>query len=48
MAVTGKDKKEILRAFYGRIDNDPEKEIETACCEVEKIAAIRIKQILNK
>ncbi|PQM60351.1 MAG: polysaccharide deacetylase [Rhodobacteraceae bacterium] len=47
MAVTGKAKNEILRVFYNRIDNEPEKEIETACKEVEKIAAIRIKQILN-
>ncbi len=47
MAVSGKDKTEILRAFYSRINNDAEKEIETACCEVEKIATFRIKQILN-
>ena len=47
MAVSGKDKFDILKAFHNRIDNEPEKEIETANKEVEKIALIRIEQILN-
>ena len=47
MAVSGKNKHEILKSFFVRIENDPEQELETACLEVEKIALIRIKQILN-
>ena len=47
MAVSGKTKKEILESFYLRIENNQEKELETACNEVEKIALIRIQQILN-
>ena len=47
MAVSDKDRSEILKTFYTRIDNEPEKEIKTASEEVEKIALIRIKQILK-
>ena len=47
MAVSGKNRSEILKDFYTRIDNEPEKEIKTASEEVEKIALIRIKQILK-
>ena len=48
MAVSGKTKREILNSFYIRIENSPEKELKTACEEVEKIALIRVGQILTK
>ena len=47
MAVSDKTKEEILQSFYVRIKNDLNKELQTACLEVEKIALIRIKKILN-
>ena len=47
MAVSGKDKSEILKSFYTRIDNEQAKEINTASEEVEKIALIRLKQIFK-
>ena len=47
MAVSHKTKQEIIQSFYSRIENSQQEELETACREVEKIAFIRIKQILD-
>ncbi len=46
MAVRGRDRGEILRAFEQRIENDPETEFETALAEIEKIALSRLRQLL--
>ncbi len=46
MAVKGLSKDEILNAFSNRIDHDPDTEFATACSEVEKIALLRLKEIL--
>ena len=48
MAVSDKTKQDIIQNFQNRIENNPREELETACKEVEKIALIRIKQILGK
>ena len=47
MAVSNKTKHDIFQSFYIRIENSAAEELETACREVEKIALIRIKQILE-
>jgi OHCU decarboxylase len=47
-AVTGADKFEIREEFEKRINNSIEIEFILACKEVEKIADIRIKKILNE
>ncbi len=46
MAVKGRTKDEILAAFKTRIDNDRSREFATACGEVERIALLRLKDIL--
>jgi OHCU decarboxylase len=46
MAVKGCGKDEILAAFQGRLDNDPETEFETALAQIERIALLRLKDIL--
>ena len=46
VAVRGKTKGEILSAFERRIENNRETEFETACKEVERIALLRLKEIL--
>lgn len=48
IAVKGRTKDDILRAFEARIGNTPEAELATASREVEKIAAIRIRQIFGE
>ena len=46
IAVKGLTKPEILSAFKSRIDNDRETEFATACAQVEKIALLRLKDML--
>ncbi len=46
IAVKDHDKDGILRAFEARIANDTETEFTTACKQVERIARIRLEQIL--
>jgi len=46
MAVKGRTKNEILTAFETRIDNDRETEFATACREVERIARLRLNDML--
>lgn len=45
MAVKGKTRAEILRAFEQRIHNDPETEFRTALNEVHKIALLRLRDL---
>ena len=47
IAVKGLDKAAILNAFKTRIDHSAEDEFTTACQEVEKIAFLRLKDILS-
>ncbi len=46
IAVKGLTKDDILEAFRTRIDNSVEKEFETACAQVEKIAGLRLAALL--
>jgi OHCU decarboxylase len=46
IAVKGRTKDEILAAFQTRIDNDRETEFNTACAQVERIALLRLRDIL--
>lgn len=46
MAVKGRSKTEILAAFEARIANDAGTEFDTACREVERIALLRLNDIL--
>ncbi len=46
IAVKGRTKDEILTAFKKRIDNDRSEEFATACGQVERIALLRLKDIL--
>ena len=46
IAVKGRTKDEILAAFQMRIDNDRETEFDTACAQVERIALLRLRDIL--
>ena len=48
MAVKGRSKSEILAAFEVRIANDAASEFETACREVERIALLRLKDLLPR
>ena len=47
IAVKGLDKKQILKTFETRIKNDLEQEFETACSQVERIARLRIEELLK-
>ncbi len=47
MAVKGKTKDEILAAFARRLDHDAPSEFATALAEVDRIAALRLKDILS-
>lgn len=42
MAVRGKHRSEILEAFASRLENDYEREFETAIIEIHKIARLRL------
>ncbi len=46
MAVKGKSKDEILAAFEQRIGHERADEFETACTQVERIALLRLKDLL--
>jgi OHCU decarboxylase len=46
MAVKGRSKEEILAAFENRIANDRTTEFETACRQVERIALLRLADML--
>jgi len=46
IAVKDNTKDSILAAFQARIANDTETEFTTACKQVERIARIRLEQIL--
>ncbi len=46
MAVKGRSKEEILAAFESRIANDRETEFDTACRQVERIAFLRLCDML--
>ena len=46
MAVRGRSRQEILAAFERRLDNDPEIEFATALSEIEKIALLRLRELL--
>ncbi len=46
MAVKGRSKDEILAAFGTRTENDAETEFETACGEVERIALLRLQDLV--
>ncbi len=46
IAVKGLSKDEILKAFENRIDNDRDTELKTACRQVERIALLRLKDML--
>jgi OHCU decarboxylase len=46
MAVKGKTKADILAAFEGRLANDADTETRTALLEIDRIAMLRLKDIL--
>ncbi len=46
IAVRDNTKASILAAFHARIGNDTETEFATACAQVERIAALRLKDLL--
>lgn len=46
MAVKGRSRAEILAAFERRLGNDPEAELATALAEIERIAALRLAELL--
>ena len=46
MAVKDRHKDEILAAFQDRVDNDAETEFATACSQVERIALLRLTDML--
>jgi 2-oxo-4-hydroxy-4-carboxy--5-ureidoimidazoline (OHCU) decarboxylase len=46
MAVKGKSTAEILVAFRRRAVNDADEETKTALAEIDRIAALRLKDIL--
>lgn len=46
MAVKGRDKAEILAAFQTRLANGQDAETQTALAEIDRIAALRLADIL--
>ncbi len=46
MAVKGRDKSEILAAFERRLDNDAEAEFAEALSQIERIALLRLEDLL--
>ncbi len=46
MAVKGRSKEEILAAFVQRLENTPEEEFDTALKQIERIALLRLKEML--
>ena len=47
MAVKGKSTGDILAAFRARLANDADAETKTALAEIDRIAALRLKDILS-
>ncbi len=47
MAVRGRTRAEIVAAFEARLGNDPADEFETALGQVERIALLRLEQMLG-
>lgn len=47
IAVKGLDKEQILESFKKRVHNDREREFETACRQVERIARLRLEELLK-
>ena len=47
MAVKGKSTADILAAFQRRLANDADAETTTALAEIDRIAALRLKDILS-
>ena len=47
IAVKGLSKDQILQAFKTRIDNDKDTEFATACAQVERIALLRLHEVLS-
>ena len=47
MAVKGRTRREILRAFEERVNNDAETEFATALRQVERIALLRLNDMLS-
>ncbi len=47
IAVKGLNKGQILQAFKTRINNDKDTEFATACAQVERIALLRLSEILS-
>jgi urate oxidase len=46
LAVKGRTKAEILENFEARVASDRESEFETACAQVERIAGLRLADLL--
>ena len=46
IAVKGRSKAEILAAFEARLGNDPDTEMATALTEIERIALLRLRDML--
>lgn len=46
MAVKGRTRAEILEAFERRVENDPETELRTALDEIDRIALLRLRDML--
>ena len=47
MAVKGKSKADILAGFERRLENDADVEMRTALSEIDRIAALRLRDILK-
>ena len=45
MAVRNASRDEILAAFSARLENDPDKEFDTAIAEIHKIARLRLEAL---
>ena len=48
MAVKGKSKAEILASFERRLGDDADAETRTALAEIDRIAALRLQDILKE
>ena len=48
MAVKGRSRGEILAAFERRVGNDPDEEFRTTLAEIERIALLRLRDLLGE
>jgi 2-oxo-4-hydroxy-4-carboxy--5-ureidoimidazoline (OHCU) decarboxylase len=46
MAVKDKSKDDVLAGFRRRLHNDTDAEIRTALAEIDRIAALRLREVL--